>query len=62
MFNSARIAAVAALALASLGAQAESTLAAVKSKGHLQCGVNTGLPGFAVADAKGKWTGMEVEV
>ena len=28
----------------------------------MQCGVNTGLPGFAVADAKGEWTGMDVEV
>ena len=62
MFNPARIAAAATLALASLGAQADSTLDAVKSKGHVQCGVNTGLPGFAVADAKGEWTGMDVEV
>ena len=38
------------------------TLEAVKTRGFLQCGVNTGLPGFAVADAKGKWTGMDVEV
>ena len=63
MSNPARIAAAAVLlALYSLGAQAESTLETVKSKGHVQCGVNTGLPGFAVADAKGEWTGMDVEV
>jgi general L-amino acid transport system substrate-binding protein len=37
-------------------------LEAVKSKGHVQCGVNTGLPGFAVTDAKGNWTGMDVDI
>jgi len=32
------------------------TLSAVKGKGFVQCGVNTGLPGFSTADEK---RGME---
>jgi len=57
-----RIAAVVTLALVTTAAQAETTLEAVKRKGHVQCGVNTGLPGFAVTDTQGNWTGMDVDV
>jgi len=38
------------------------TLASVKSKGFVQCGVNTGLPGFSSADAKGVWKGLDVDL
>jgi general L-amino acid transport system substrate-binding protein len=34
----------------------------VKSKGFVQCGVNTGLPGFSNADEKGHWRGIDVDV
>lgn len=37
------------------------TLDDVKKKGHLQCGVSTGLPGFAAPDAKGNWSGLDVD-
>ena len=37
-----------------------ATLDDVKSKGHVQCGVNTGLAGFAAPDSAGKWTGFDV--
>ncbi len=40
---------------------ADSTLDAVKKKGFIQCGVNTGLPGFSSADAQGRWTGLDVD-
>jgi len=40
---------------------AESTLAKVKSKGFLQCGVSTGLPGFSNPNSKGEWEGIDVE-
>ncbi|MET4695945.1 general L-amino acid transport system substrate-binding protein [Endozoicomonas sp. NE40] len=43
-------------------ANAASTLEAVKEKGFLTCGVNTGLPGFSSPDEKGHWTGMDVDV
>src|SRR5262249_39106619 len=38
-----------------------TTLDDVKAKGFLQCGVNTGLPGFAAPDDKGEWTGFDVD-
>ncbi len=38
------------------------TLDSVKSKGHVQCGVSTGLPGFSNADASGNWQGLDVDV
>ena len=31
------------------------TLDDVKKRGHLNCGINTGLPGFAYTDDKGNW-------
>jgi general L-amino acid transport system substrate-binding protein len=49
------------MALAS-AAQAQSTLDAVKAKGFVQCGVNTGLAGFSQPDSKGVWRGLDVDV
>jgi len=43
-------------------ALAQSTLDAVKAKGFVQCGVNTGLAGFAQPDSKGVWRGIDVDV
>ena len=55
----------AALALAGAGhqafAQAPKTLDAVKARGTVNCGVNTGLAGFAQPDDKGAWTGLDVD-
>lgn len=42
-------------------AEAGPTLAAVKEKGYLQCGVSQGLPGFSSPDAQGEWTGIDVD-
>ena len=36
------------------------TLDDVKKRGHLQCGINTGLAGFAFTDDKGNWKGFDV--
>ncbi|MEE2957187.1 MAG: amino acid ABC transporter substrate-binding protein [Pseudomonadota bacterium] len=36
------------------------TLNDVKKRGHLQCGINTGLAGFAYTDDKGNWRGFDV--
>ena len=49
--------AVAALAGGIAGA---STLDDVKARGELNCGVNTGLVGFAAPDANGNWSGFDV--
>jgi len=47
--------------LAAAPAFAQSTLEAVKSKGYVQCGVNTGLAGFSQPDSKGAWRGIDVD-
>ncbi|MBV9521411.1 MAG: amino acid ABC transporter substrate-binding protein [Alphaproteobacteria bacterium] len=36
------------------------TLDAIKKRGELICGVDTGIPGFAFQDASGKWDGLDV--
>jgi general L-amino acid transport system substrate-binding protein len=52
----------AALSLASAPAFAGKTLDAIKSRGQLVCGVNTGLAGFSQADSAGNWSGLDVDV
>jgi general L-amino acid transport system substrate-binding protein len=42
-------------------ALAQSTLDAVRSRGHVQCGVNTALAGFSQPDSKGVWRGIDVD-
>ena len=54
-------AAVGATLVFGAGAATAGTLDDVKAKGFIQCGVNTGLPGFSVADAKGEWKGLDVD-
>ncbi|WP_207462265.1 amino acid ABC transporter substrate-binding protein [Azospirillum sp. SYSU D00513] len=43
------------------GAQAGATLDAVKAKGFVQCGVNTGLAGFSNPDSSGNWSGLDAD-
>src|SRR6516164_1343283 len=54
------LAAAAVVALAG-GTAAAQTLAAVKARGALLCGVNQGLPGFSYADERGQWSGFDVD-
>jgi general L-amino acid transport system substrate-binding protein len=42
-------------------ASAQATLNNIKQKGYLQCGSNPALSGFGVPDAKGNWTGFDVD-
>ena len=56
----AATAAVVSFSLAA-GVQA-ATLDDVKKKGHVQCGVSQGLPGFSNPDESGDWTGIDVDV
>ena len=51
----------AALSLASAPAFAGKTLDAIKARGQLVCGVNTGLAGFSQADSAGNWSGLDVD-
>ena len=52
------------LAIAGLAAGFASaqTLAEVQARGSLNCGVTTGLTGFAAPDANGEWEGFDVGV
>jgi general L-amino acid transport system substrate-binding protein len=50
------------LAFAAGSVHAGATFDAVKKRGFVQCGVNTGLAGFSVADEKGVWKGIDVDV
>jgi general L-amino acid transport system substrate-binding protein len=52
------------LAVAGLAAGMVSgqTLAEVQERGSLNCGVSTGLTGFAAPDADGEWAGFDVAV
>ncbi len=44
------------------GAASAATLDDVKARGTLNCGVSTGLVGFAAPDASGNWAGFDVAV
>ncbi len=54
--------AAAVLGLAAVPAHAGKTLDAIKARGQLVCGVNTGLAGFSAADSQGNWSGLDVDV
>ena len=46
----------------SVAAASAATLDDVKARGHLQCGVNTGMPGFGALDqTTSDWTGFDVD-
>ncbi len=50
------------LAAAPALAQAQSTFDAVRARGLVNCGVNTGLAGFAAPDSQGVWRGLDVDL
>jgi general L-amino acid transport system substrate-binding protein len=54
--------AVAATATLMATAATAGTLDDVKAKGFIQCGVTTGLAGFAAPDNSGKWVGFDVDI
>jgi general L-amino acid transport system substrate-binding protein len=53
---------VATAATLAFKATPSPTLAAVKKRGYLACGVHPGLPGFAYPDVHGVWRGFDVDV
>jgi len=61
-FGTAFAGACALLVLGAGPAHAQSTLDAVKAKGYVQCGVNTGLAGFSQPDSRGVWKGIDVDL
>ena len=52
----------AVLMAGSAAAHAGATFDAIKKKGYVQCGVHTGIPGFSMADSKGEWKGIDVDM
>ncbi len=44
------------------GAAAATTLEDIKARGTLNCGVNTGLVGFAAPDANNNWQGFDIDL
>jgi len=44
-----------------VSAGSAQTLNTVKARGVLNCGSNTGVAGFGIADRQGNWTGFDVE-
>ena len=61
--HSLKVLAVAALTLAAtVPAHAGKTIDAIKARGQVVCGVNTGLAGFSAADSSGNWSGLDVDV
>ena len=53
--------ALTALSLAVPAAASATTLKTVQDRGELICGVSGGIPGFSIADDKGKWSGFDVD-
>ena len=51
-----------AAAALTAGAASAQTLSDVQERGTLNCGVTTGLVGFAAPDANGEWDGFDVSV
>ncbi|HGZ69993.1 MAG TPA: amino acid ABC transporter substrate-binding protein [Nitratifractor sp.] len=56
-----RLLKISAAAALIVGLANAGTLDDVKKAGVLKCGVSTGLPGFAEADSKGTWRGLDVD-
>lgn len=54
--------AAAAALMGMSSAHAGKTLDAIKARGQVVCGVNTGLAGFAAADSNGNWSGIDVDI
>jgi len=50
-----------ALAWAPRSAVAGETLAQIKTRGTVRCGVSEGIVGFSIREASGRWSGLEVD-
>lgn len=49
------------VALAQLAPPPGPTVEAIKRRGTLNCGIDTGVPGFAAQDASGTWKGIDID-
>ncbi|MFM7345478.1 MAG: amino acid ABC transporter substrate-binding protein [Tagaea sp.] len=58
--------AAAAIAVTAIPVQAQQpasspTVDAIRARGHLQCGANGNVAGFGIPNARGEWTGLDVD-
>ncbi len=58
----ATFAAVLALVCGTTSAHAGKTLDNIRQNGKVQCGVSVGVAGFSAPDAKGNWSGLDVDI
>lgn len=49
------------VAMAQLAPPPGPTVEAIKKRGTLNCGIDTGVPGFAAQDASGTWKGIDID-
>lgn len=49
------------IAQAQLAAPPGPTVEAIKKRGALNCGIDTGVPGFAAQDSTGRWKGIDID-
>lgn len=61
MIRSAMFSVAVGLGLLAAPAQAGQTFDAVRARGHVVCGVNTGVAGFSAPDARGVYQGLDAE-
>jgi general L-amino acid transport system substrate-binding protein len=67
-FQWCRSALAAVIALGCIGlfgttdVQAETRLQRIRARGHLVCGVETGVAGFAAVDAQGHYSGLDIDI
>ncbi|GLQ17235.1 amino acid ABC transporter substrate-binding protein [Maritalea porphyrae] len=61
MRRSFQLLALLAYIVMSVSAAQAGTLETIKERGTLNCGVNTGLAGFAQQDSRGNWSGFDVD-
>jgi general L-amino acid transport system substrate-binding protein len=54
--------AAAFVAMSGAAAQAGPIMDQIRSRGALICGINTGVAGFALPDARGVWQGLDVDL
>jgi general L-amino acid transport system substrate-binding protein len=57
----AAIAVTAAVPVQAQQAATSPTVDAIRARGHLQCGANGGVAGFGIPNARGEWTGLDVD-
>jgi general L-amino acid transport system substrate-binding protein len=57
----AAIAVTAAVPAQAQQAASSPTLDAIRARGHVQCGANGSVAGFGIPNARGEWTGLDVD-